>query len=89
MSEKQGFSLGQITLAFLGGAAAGAAVAVLTTPQSGEQTRQQLGRYARRGKERVEHLPERAQEAMDSASHAARDAFESALAKARLRIAPH
>lgn len=96
MMEKRGFSAGQITLAFLGGAAAGAAAALLTAPQSGSETREQLGdyvrrgkKYVRRGKKRAERLPETAQEAMDSASTAALEAFESALSKANMHLTPH
>ncbi|MBI5611165.1 MAG: YtxH domain-containing protein [Deltaproteobacteria bacterium] len=39
MNENPGFSGGQVLLALLGGAAAGAVVALLTAPQSGADTR--------------------------------------------------
>lgn len=78
MREQKGFTGAQIALAFLGGAAAGAAVAVLTAPKSGRETREQLNGYLRRGKHKTEFLPE----AMRSATHAAREAFDGAMAEA-------
>jgi gas vesicle protein len=47
MKEQGSFTGSQLTVAFLGGALAGAAVAILTAPRSGRETREQLGGYIR------------------------------------------
>jgi gas vesicle protein len=71
MTEKNGFTGGQMLLAFLGGAAAGAAVALLTAPRSGAETRQLIGSTATSGKEAAKRIPE----ASHSAAEAAKEAF--------------
>lgn len=73
-------------MAFIGGVATGAAVTMLTAPHSGRETREQLGSYARRGKKKAARLPDAARDAIDSASDAARKAFEGALAEAQIDI---
>jgi gas vesicle protein len=77
MKEQRGFSGSQIALAFLGGVAAGAAVAMLTAPRSGRETREQIGGYIRRGKQKTTQLPE----AVRSATRAAKEAFDGELAE--------
>jgi gas vesicle protein len=62
-------------LAFLGGAAAGAAIAVLTAPRAGRDTREQLVGYVKTGTEKTRHLPG----AVKAATGAARDAFTEAM----------
>ena len=52
-SEQQGSGGGNILMAFLLGAAAGAAVALLYAPASGEDTRRALGRRTREGREKM------------------------------------
>lgn len=47
---------GSVLLAFLLGAAAGAAVALLYAPASGAETRRKLAVKAREGREKVEEL---------------------------------
>ena len=42
----------------MGGAAAGAAVALLMAPKSGRETRRQLGGYLETAKEKVSLIPE-------------------------------
>lgn len=50
----QGSSAGSVFVAFLLGAATGAAVALLFAPASGEETRRRLGERAREGRQRAE-----------------------------------
>lgn len=69
------FNTGHIVVAFLGGAAAGAAVTALTAPQSGPRTRRQIAGTFDRNRERANRLPG----AMEHASEAAREAFTDAL----------
>jgi gas vesicle protein len=78
MSEtngRDGYGAASLFLAFLGGAAAGAAVALLIAPKAGRETREQLADYVRSGKEKTRQLPE----AVKAASIAARDAFSEAI----------
>ncbi len=63
-------------LAFLAGAAAGAAVALLTAPEPGRDVRGRLRDWARDAQDRVEKLPGAVREAAGRASTAARSAFE-------------
>jgi gas vesicle protein len=55
MSDR-GSSAGTVLVAFALGALAGAAVALLYAPSSGEETRRKLGEKAREGRERAESL---------------------------------
>lgn len=76
MSDQGGYSGSQVLMAFLGGAAAGAAIALLTAPKSGFETREQIGGYVQSGKHKAKHLPS----AVKAAGGAAREAFSGALA---------
>lgn len=53
MSRDDGAGAGSILLAFLMGAVAGAAVALLYAPAAGRETREFLGEKAREGRERA------------------------------------
>lgn len=75
MRDQEGYGGAHILLAFLGGAATGAAVALLTAPKPGRETREQLGGYLHTGKERTKQLPE----AVKAASGAAREAFSESM----------
>lgn len=75
MNENQGFSSTQMVIAVLGGAAVGAAVAMLTTPRSGSETRAIIGGAVVNGRQKARSLPG----AVKVASVAARDAFTSAM----------
>ena len=70
MSDTRGYSTGSLLLAFLAGAVAGAAVAVLTTPRSGPEMRESLRRFTKDGK---------ARRAIERAAAAARGAFDEAV----------
>ena len=53
MANDHGITPGGVLLAFIAGAAVGAAVALLFAPATGEQTRDYLGQRAREGRERA------------------------------------
>jgi gas vesicle protein len=75
MNETSGFSGGQIMLAFVGGAMAGAVVALLTAPQSGAQTRADIKRRAVSTYDDAARMPR----ALQGAVVAAKDAFNDHL----------
>lgn len=60
MSRDDGSKGAEIILAFLLGAAAGAAVALLFAPASGRQTRALLGQKAREGQDKAADLAKEA-----------------------------
>jgi len=53
MAKDDSLGGGAVLLAFLAGAVAGAAVALLFAPATGEETRDYLGQRAREGREKV------------------------------------
>jgi len=53
MSRDEGAGAGSVLLAFLVGAVAGAAVALLYAPATGQETREFLGEKAREGRDRA------------------------------------
>ena len=74
-------------LAFLLGAVAGAAVALLYAPATGEETRERLGEKAREGREKAAEAAARGREAMNrgrqsvaTAIERGREAYEQARA---------
>ena len=69
MSEDRGGSGGNLLLAFLAGAAAGAVVALLTSPKNGEEMRESLATWMRQSG---------AGDAMNRAVRAAREAIDGA-----------
>lgn len=79
MSEREGYSGAHVLMAFLGGAMAGVAIALLTAPQSGRETRELLKEWSREARERAGRLPHAVREASSRASHAARDAFAESM----------
>jgi gas vesicle protein len=74
-SNRNGLNAGHVLLALMGGAIAGAGVAYLTAPASGEETRHRMRLMAHDANLTVKHMPE----AVRRASEAARDAFVEAL----------
>jgi gas vesicle protein len=54
--SNQGNSTGPVLMSFLLGAVAGAAVALLYAPSSGEETRRKLADKAREGREKAESV---------------------------------
>ena len=80
-----GSSAGSVFVAFLLGAATGAAVALLFAPASGEETRRKLSERAREGRDRAEafaregrEFVNRQREHVAAAVERGRDAFEQA-----------
>jgi gas vesicle protein len=60
-----GNSAGAVLLSFILGAVAGAAVALLYAPVSGEETRRRLAKKTREGRERAEDLAREGREFFD------------------------
>lgn len=76
-------SAGSILMAFALGAAAGAAIALLYAPASGQETRRKLATKAREGRDKVEALAREGREFVDrhrddltSAVERGRETFE-------------
>jgi gas vesicle protein len=85
MMRDDGSAAGTIIVAFVLGAAAGAAVALLMAPASGEETRRVLGDKAREGRERAEEAARQGREflnrqrdTLNSAIERGREAYEQA-----------
>ncbi len=83
MSNNHGTGSGTVLLAFALGAAAGAAIALLYAPATGEETRRKLGEKAREGRERAERLAregrdflDRQRESLATAVERGREAYE-------------
>lgn len=72
MDQGGRYTGGQLALAVIGGALAGAAVALLVAPKSGRETRRQLEGYLDTARERASRVPE----ALRSAGIAAKDAMD-------------
>jgi gas vesicle protein len=80
-----GSTAGTVLVSFMLGAIAGAAVALLYAPVSGEEARRKLAEKAREGRERAEHIAKEGREFFnrhrDDVSHAierGREVFEQA-----------
>lgn len=67
MANENGSGTSNILLAFLLGAAAGAAVALLYAPQSGDRTRRYLSEKAKQGRNQVATAVDRGREAYQQA----------------------
>ena len=78
MSNESSSSAGAVMLAFVAGAVAGAAVALLFAPASGEETREYLNKKAREGRDRARDAFERQREGVISAIDRGREAFHQA-----------
>jgi len=63
--EDNGFSSGAVAFAFLAGAIIGAGAALLLAPQTGEDTRKLLRKYAKEAEKEVRARAEEAQEALE------------------------
>jgi gas vesicle protein len=70
---------GTVIVAFVLGAVAGAAVALLMAPATGEETRRMLGEKAREGRERAEQAARQGREFINRQ----RDTFSSAMERGR------
>jgi gas vesicle protein len=74
---------------FLLGAAVGAGIALLFAPQSGEETRAQLRRGARKIKRRARDLAEDGREAVEDLAQRGKSAAREARAALEERLARH
>ena len=79
MSDKAGNYTSRILLCFVVGAAAGAAVALLTAPRSGRETRRKLKEFTSDLADRAVRMPPAITEAYRRAAAAGKEAFVSAL----------
>ena len=85
MSRDNGAGAGSVMLAFLVGAVAGAAVALLYAPAAGRETREFLGEKAREGRDRATEAAAKGREAIGrgretvaTALERGRDAYQQA-----------
>lgn len=74
--SRDGSESANILLAFLLGAVAGAALALLYAPSTGEQTREYLGERAREGKDRATEAAERGRQAVAQGRETLANAIE-------------
>ena len=88
MSRDDGAGAGSILLAFLVGAVAGAAVALLYAPATGRETREFLGEKAREGRDRAAEAAAKGREYINqgretiaTAIERGRDAYQQARAR--------
>ena len=88
MSRDEGAGAGSILLAFLLGAVAGAAVALLYAPAAGQETREFLGEKAREGRERAadaaakgRDMINQGRETISTAIERGREAYQQARAR--------
>jgi gas vesicle protein len=79
MARDEGVGAGGVLLAFLVGAVAGAAVALLYAPATGEETREYLGKKARDGRERASEMAARGREVVNQG----RETLATAIEKGR------
>jgi gas vesicle protein len=78
MSDTNRYGGAHLLVAFLVGAAAGAAVAYLTAPHSGRETRENLKGWAGDVRGKAVRVPHAVREAYTKASEAAKTAFVEA-----------
>jgi gas vesicle protein len=76
MSRDSGTGAGGVVLAFLVGAVAGAAVALLYAPATGRETRERLGERAREGRDRAADAAARGRDAMNRGRETMANAIE-------------
>jgi gas vesicle protein len=76
MANDRESSAGSLLLAFVAGAAVGAAVALLFAPASGEETREYLGQRAREGRDRAAEAARQGREILNRQRDNIASAFE-------------
>ena len=76
MSRDEGAGAGTVLLAFLVGAVAGAAVALLYAPAAGPETRELLGEKAREGRKRVAEAAAKGRQVIDQGKETLATAVE-------------
>jgi gas vesicle protein len=76
MANDDGAGAGTILVAFVLGAVAGAAVALLYAPTTGRETRDYLGEKAREGRERATAMAEKGRQAFNDGKETLATAIE-------------
>jgi gas vesicle protein len=76
MSRDDGAGAGAVVLAFLVGAVAGAAAALLYAPATGDETREMLAQKAREARERAATLAEKSKQVIDEGRETLTTAIE-------------
>jgi gas vesicle protein len=79
MNDSRGFTGTQMLITLLVGAAAGAAIALLTAPRSGSETRQALQEWGRDVRDKAMRLPHAVRHASERATHAGKEAFRESM----------
>jgi len=79
MRDSNQYSGAHLLISFLAGAAAGAAVALLTAPQSGSESRGMIRTWARDAQGKAVRVPSALKVAYERAAQSAREAFAEAL----------
>lgn len=87
--ERRGGGAGSGIALFLLGAAVGAGVALLFAPQSGDETRAQLRRGARKMKRKARDLAESGRDIVDDLQRQGRSAVKDAKSALEERLARH
>jgi gas vesicle protein len=87
MSDQAGNHFGRVLLYFAIGAATGAAVALLTAPRTGRETRRKLKQITSDLAERAIRMPPAVTEAYRRAAAAGKEAFVSALETPAVTVA--
>ena len=83
MSDNTCNSGAQVLIAFLVGAATGAAIALMTAPKPGKETRDTIRGWTRDAQDTMEMVPAALKTAYDSAATAAKDAFTESIEQSR------
>ena len=78
MYETRSFSGMNCTMAFTVGALIGGAIALLTAPRTGRETRETLNDWTRDMADKASRLPRAVRDAVDSGREAGRQAFTEA-----------
>jgi gas vesicle protein len=81
MNDNNCYGGAHLLLAFIAGGLAGAAVALLSAPQSGAESRDSLSRLARGAQGKAVRVPDALRRAYGEASEAAKKAFSDAFAE--------
>jgi gas vesicle protein len=75
MTETRGFNGAHLLVAFTAGAVAGAAVAYLTAPRSGKETREALQAWTKDARDKASRIPHSVREAVERGAQAGKEAF--------------
>jgi gas vesicle protein len=76
MAQDEGVGAGSVLLAFVLGAVAGAAVALLYAPATGRETREYLGERAREGRDRAAEAAEKGRQVLNQGRETLATAIE-------------